>query len=82
MAAEKHRTVSAGLMREHGMRLEKTRKSLPAVARLRAATVPELAFRPTRKRQAAPPPDVDASPPTPDHPMSLDRGIRVNRPDA
>ena len=36
LAAEKHRTISAGLMRKHGMRLEKTRKSLLAVARLQA----------------------------------------------
>ena len=35
-AAKKHGTASAGLAREYGMRLEKTRKSLPAVARLQA----------------------------------------------
>ena len=35
-AAEKYGTASAGLMRQYGTHLEKTRKSLPAVARLRA----------------------------------------------
>ena len=36
LATKKHGTASAGLMREYGMRLEKTRKSLLAVARLQA----------------------------------------------
>ena len=35
-AAEKHRTVSAGLVRQYGTHPEKTRKSLLAVARLQA----------------------------------------------
>ena len=35
-AAEKHGTASAGLMREYGVHMEKTRKYLPAVARLQA----------------------------------------------
>ena len=36
LAAEKYGTVSAGLMRQYDTHLEKTRKSLPAVARLQA----------------------------------------------
>ena len=36
LAAKKYGTVSAGLMRQYDAHLEKTRKSLPAVARLQA----------------------------------------------
>ena len=36
LAAKKHGTASAGLMRQYGTYPEKTRKSLPAVARLQA----------------------------------------------
>ena len=36
LAAKKHRTVSAGLVRQYGMRLEKARKYLPAVVCLPA----------------------------------------------
>ena len=53
-AAEKYGTISAGLIREYGLHLEKTRKYLPAVVCLQAGRCSKPSFRPTRKRRAVP----------------------------
>ena len=60
-AAKKHGTASAGLMREYGMRLEKTRKSLPAVARLRAGRGSRAGLQADSQTSGSslPPPPVD-----------------------
>ena len=51
LAAEKHRTISADLMREYDLHLEKTRKSLLAAARLQANSQTPNSFLPLRRRR-------------------------------
>ena len=60
-AAEKCRTVSAGLMRQYGTHPEKTRKSPSQLPASRRAAVPRPAFRPTRKRRTALPPPASTA---------------------
>ena len=55
-AAKRHGTASAGLMREHGTHLKKTRKSLSAVARLRAGRSPRASLRADSQTPGSPPP--------------------------
>ena len=66
-AAEKYGTASVGLMREYGMRLEKTRKSLPAVARLQAGRGSKASLQADSQ--------TPGSPPCGGGPSSLDAGM-------
>ena len=58
MVAKKCRTASAGLMQEYGMRLEKTRKPLPAVARLQAGRGFRAGLQANSQTPGSPPPCV------------------------
>ena len=55
LAAEKYETVSAGLMQEYGMCLEKTRKCLPTVARLQAGHSSRASLQADSQTPGSPP---------------------------
>ena len=55
LTAKKYGTVSAGLMRQYGTHLEKTRKSLLAVARLRAGRSSRASLRADSQTLSSPP---------------------------
>ena len=55
-AAEKHGTISAGLVQQCSTHLEKTRKSLPAVVRLQAGRSSRVGLRADSQTPGSPPP--------------------------
>ena len=66
LTAEKHRTISADLMREYGMRLEKTRKYILAVVRLQAGRSSRSGLQTNSQTPGSPPPCVNSgATPTP-----------------
>ena len=60
LTVEKHKTVSADLTRQYGTHLEKTRKSLLAVARLPAGRSSRASLQANSQTPSSPPPYVDA----------------------
>ena len=59
LVAKKYGTVSAGLMRQYGTHLEKTRKYLPAVARLQAGRGSKASLQANSQTPSSSPPCVD-----------------------
>ena len=59
LTVKKYRTISADLVREYGTHLEKTRKSLLAVARLQSGSSSRASLQANSQTPDSPPPCVD-----------------------
>ena len=61
LTAEKYGTASAGPMREYGLHLEKTRKSLLAAARLQAGRSSKASLQADLQTLGSPPPPASTA---------------------